>query len=101
MAEAPDASTTTRDGGSTPTTMLSEPDECFDENHLHVNTDTNYHIRIGSLSLSKTDMVMISVVGAVLSFALTFLIGHFLVRHCQKAKQPTVPDASKEVLLPV
>ena len=100
-AEALDASATTRDGGSTPTTMLSEPDECFDENHLHVNTEANYHIRIGSLSLSKTDMIMISVVGAALSFALTFLIGHLLVRRCQKAKQPTVPDASKEVLLPV
>merc|ERR1712001_580601 len=100
-AEALDASATTRDGGSTPTTLLSEPDECFDENHLHVNTETNYHVRIGGLSLSKTDMVMISVVGAALSFALTFLIGHLLVRRCQKAKQPTVPDASKQVLLPV
>jgi len=85
----------------TPTTISSNADDCLNENHLHLNTETNYHIHIGALSLSKTDMIIISLVGAVLSFSLTFLLGCYLIRFCRKAKQPSVPDASQEVLLPV
>merc|ERR1712233_33087 len=81
--------------GSTPT------DDYLSENRLHLNTETDYHIHIGSLLLTKTDMIIISVAGAVLSFALTFLVGCYLIRFCRKAKQPSVPDSSEEVLLPV
>merc|ERR1712226_80330 len=83
--------------GSTPT------DDYLSENRLHLNTETDYHIHIGSLLLTKTDMIIISIGGAVLSFALSFLVGCYLVRFCRKsAKQANfVPDSSEEVLLPV
>jgi len=83
------------------TTIQSKSDDCLNKNHLHLNTETDYHIHIGNLSLTKTDMIIISVVGAVLSFSLTFLVGCYLIRFCRKTKQPCVPDSSEEVLLPV
>merc|ERR1712181_192440 len=98
-ASAQNESEKAKDDVSTPTTISS--DDCWNENHLHLNTETNYHIRIGGLSLSKTDMIILSVVGAALSFILTFLLGCYLIRFCRKAKQPSVPDSSQEVLLPV
>merc|ERR1719350_1097163 len=98
----PDESEKAKVEAGTPTTILSKSDDYLDENHLHLNTETDYHIHIGSLSLAKTDMIVISVAGAVLSFVLTFLVGCYLVRFCRKAKQPSCcPDSSEEVLLPV
>jgi len=96
-----DGSEKAKDDVGTPTTILSESNDCLNKNHLHLNTETDYHIHIGGLSLSKTDLIIISVVVALLSFSLTFLLGCYLIRFCRKAKQPSVPDATQEVLLPV
>ena len=98
----PDESEKAKDEAGTPTTISSKSDDYVNENRLHLNTETDYHIHIGGLSLAKTDMIIISLVGAVLSFLLTFLVGCYLVRFCRKTKQPScLPDSSEEVLLPV
>ena len=39
------------------TTIRSKSDDCLSGNHLYLNTKTDYHIHIGSLSLKKTDMI--------------------------------------------
>merc|ERR1712037_791545 len=98
----PDESEKAKDEAGTLTTISSKSDDYVKENRLHLNTETDYHIHIGSLTLAKTDMIIISLVGAVVSFLLTFLVGCYLVRFCRKTKQPSsVPDSSEEVLLPV
>jgi len=43
---------------STPTTTIrSKSDDCLSGNQLHLNTETDYYIHIGSLSLKNTDMI--------------------------------------------
>ena len=69
-------------------------------NHLQANTDTDYHVHIGGISLTRTDMILISIAGALLCLGLGFLAGRFL-RLGRSGKQTFVPDASREVLLPV
>ena len=83
------------------TTIRSKSDDCLSGNHLYLNTKTDNHIHIGSLSLTKTDTIILSVVGAVFSVALTFLVVCYLIRFCRKGKETSVPDSSEEVLLPV
>jgi len=98
----PDESEKAKDEAGTPTTISSKSDDHVNENRLHLNTETDYHIHIGSLTLAKTDMIIISLVGAVVSFLLTFLVSCYLVSFCRKTKQPScLPDSSEEVLLPV
>merc|ERR1712211_87404 len=67
-------------------------------NHLQANTETDYHVHIGGISLSRTHMILISIAAALLG--LGFLAGRFL-RLGRASKQTFVPDASQEVLLPV
>ena len=69
-------------------------------NHLQVNTETDYHVHIGGISLSRAHMILISIAGALLCLGLGFLAGRFL-RLGRSGKQTFVPDASREVLLPV
>lgn len=69
-------------------------------NHLQANTETDYHVHIGGISLSRTHMILISIAAALLCLGLGFLAGRFL-RLGRASKQTFVPDASQEVLLPV
>merc|ERR1719362_1609787 len=84
----PDESEKAKDKAGTPTTISSKSDDYVNENRLHLNTETDYHIHIEGLTLAKTDMIIISLVGAVVSFLLTFLVGCYLVSFCRKTKQP-------------
>ena len=43
--------------GTPTTTICSISDDCLSGNHLYLNTKTDYHIHIGSLSLKNTDMI--------------------------------------------
>ena len=76
------------------------PNNDVNRNHLQANTETDYHVHIGGISLSRTHMILISIAGALLCLGLGFLAGRFL-RLGRSGKQTFVPDASREVLLPV
>jgi len=87
----------------TSTKILSKSEDFLDENRLHQSTETDYHVHIGSLLLTKSEMIITSIAGAVFSFVLTFMGGCCLVRFCRKSSKQAnfVPDSSEEVLLPV
>merc|ERR1712213_188018 len=71
----------------TSTKKLSKSEDFLDENRLHQSTETDYHVHIGSLLLTKSEMIITSIAGAVFSFVLTFMVGSCLVRFCRKSSK--------------